>query len=82
MAPAEDRGQHHRQGDAERGAQRAGAEDVGGVLHFGRHHVQRRGGEDEDVGEGIDRDVEDQSGEGIDVEQALIARRSAPSTLG
>jgi hypothetical protein len=62
----------HRQGDPKRCAQDTRAQDVGGVLHFRRNQIQRRRGENKQVGERVDGDVEGQPFERIDVEQALV----------
>ena len=69
--PAHDRRHHQRQGDAQCGLERAGAQDVGGVLHLRGDEVERRIDEDEDVRKRRDRDHEDQSRHGIDVEHAV-----------
>ncbi len=72
IRPADDRGEHQRQRDAERRAHGAGAEDVGGVLHFGRDEIERGGGEHEHVRERRDRHDHDQPGHRVDVEQAAL----------
>jgi hypothetical protein len=69
--PADDRRHHQRQGDAQGGLKRAGAQDVGGVLHLGGDEVERGIDEDEDVRKRCDRDHEDQARHGIDVEHAV-----------
>ena len=72
MRPPHDRRQGERQGHAAHRPPGSGAQDVRGVLHLRRHEFERRRGEDEDVGEGVERDDQRQAGEAVDVERPRL----------
>ncbi len=68
---ADDRRRHQRQRNPQRGAQRAGAEDIRRIFHFRRHQIERRTGEHEGVGKRRHGDHQDQARHRIDIEDAV-----------
>ena len=70
--PTQDRRKRERQGDPPHGAPWPRSQDVGCILHLRRHQLERRRGEDEDVGERVERDDDGEAGEAVDVERPRL----------